>query len=278
MFNSRINLNSWVFISLFITCNVHKGTSLQCYQCESNSDGECWSDLSTTLLVPCGDENSTTPNPLTNSTTIAPTTPSTTESTTTSTTESTTPSATASSTESTTPSTTESITTPTTASNTSPTTNSTTESITTPTTASNTSPTINSTTESITTPTTASNTSPTTNSTTESITTSTTASNTSSTTNSTTVSMIASNKSRFRRSVDLRADGAWECVKHIKKKGDEEIVNRKCAKTSEKFCSDKNENSCFACSDKDACNSASSIGFQIISMTLPLTVVFFLAQ
>lgn len=25
MFNSRINLNSWVFISLFITCNVHKG-------------------------------------------------------------------------------------------------------------------------------------------------------------------------------------------------------------------------------------------------------------
>ncbi|XP_044592716.1 Y' element ATP-dependent helicase YJL225C-like isoform X4 [Cotesia glomerata] len=195
MFNSRINLNSLVFISLFITCNVHKGTSLQCYQCESNSDGECWSDLSTTLLVTCGDENSTTPNPLTNLTTIAPTT----EYTTFSTTESTTPSTTASTTEST----------------------------------------------------------------------------TSSTTNSTSVTRIASDKSRFRRSVDLRADGAWECIKHIKKEGDEEIVNRKCAKTSEKFCNDKAENSCFVCSDKDACNSASNIGFQIIFMTLPLTVVFF---
>ncbi|XP_044592715.1 cell wall integrity and stress response component 3-like isoform X3 [Cotesia glomerata] len=219
MFNSRINLNSLVFISLFITCNVHKGTSLQCYQCESNSDGECWSDLSTTLLVTCGDENSTTPNPLTNLTTIASTTESTTSFTTTSTTESTTPSTTAPTTEYTTFSTTESTTPSTTAS--------------------------------------------------------TTESTTSSTTNSTSVTRIASDKSRFRRSVDLRADGAWECIKHIKKEGDEEIVNRKCAKTSEKFCNDKAENSCFVCSDKDACNSASNIGFQIIFMTLPLTVVFF---
>ncbi|XP_044592714.1 cell wall integrity and stress response component 3-like isoform X2 [Cotesia glomerata] len=239
MFNSRINLNSLVFISLFITCNVHKGTSLQCYQCESNSDGECWSDLSTTLLVTCGDENSTTPNPLTNLTTIASTTTSTTESTT----ESTTPLTTASTTESTTSFTTTSTTESTTPSTTAPTTEYTTFS--------------------------------TTESTTPSTTASTTESTTSSTTNSTSVTRIASDKSRFRRSVDLRADGAWECIKHIKKEGDEEIVNRKCAKTSEKFCNDKAENSCFVCSDKDACNSASNIGFQIIFMTLPLTVVFF---
>ncbi|CAD6212791.1 GSCOCG00011057001-RA-CDS, partial [Cotesia congregata] len=257
MFNSRINLNSLVFISLFITCNVHKGTSLQCYQCESNSDGECWSDLSTTLLVTCGEDNSTTPNPLMNSTTIASTaapitpstTTSTTESTIASTTKSTTPLTTASTTESTTPSVTESTTKPTTSS-----TNSTTSSPTNSTTPSAT--------ESTSQPTTSSTTESTINSTTPSATESTINSTASSTTNSTlntsSVTRIASEKIRFRRSVDLRADGAWECIKHIKKEGDEEIVNRKCAKINEKFCNDKAENSCFVCSDKDACNSASS--------------------
>ncbi|CAD6212793.1 GSCOCG00011058001-RA-CDS [Cotesia congregata] len=83
---------------------------------------------------------------------------------------------------------------------------------------------------------------------------------------------------RLRRFVDTRADETWECVKLVSKEGDVETITRQCAKKSVSYCNGKDENSCFVCSDKDGCNSASSIGLQLVSMVLPVAVALFLAR
>ncbi|KAH0552460.1 integumentary mucin C.1-like [Cotesia glomerata] len=83
---------------------------------------------------------------------------------------------------------------------------------------------------------------------------------------------------RLRRSADTRTDETWECVKLVSKEGDVEIITRQCVKKSASYCNGKDENSCFVCSDKDGCNSASSIGLQFVSMVLPVAVALFLAR
>ncbi|XP_074113542.1 uncharacterized protein LOC141536734 [Cotesia typhae] len=99
-----------------------------------------------------------------------------------------------------------------------------------------------------------------------------------STENSTATSSSDSRHNRLRRSADTRTDDIWECVKLVSKEGDVETITRQCAKKSASYCNGKDQNSCFVCSDKDGCNSASSIGFQFVSMVLPVAVALFLAR
>ncbi|XP_074113541.1 uncharacterized protein LOC141536733 isoform X2 [Cotesia typhae] len=234
MITSRINLRSLMFMSLLIIFNFHRGTSLECYQCESDSSGDCWADPPITLLVTCGEDISTTPNSSTNPTTVS-----------TITTSSGVP--TSSLTPASRPTSTAPRPTPTLA----PTTNATAPL--TPTTS--VAPPSNVTVPSR--PTTSL--APPTN-TSASLTTKTAA-----------ITASLSFRNRLSRLADLRADDSWKCIKLISKEGDKEIVNRKCAKKSESFCNISDESSCFACSD-DGCNSASSKGFQLISMVLPLAI------
>ncbi|XP_074113540.1 uncharacterized protein LOC141536733 isoform X1 [Cotesia typhae] len=259
MITSRINLRSLMFMSLLIIFNFHRGTSLECYQCESDSSGDCWADPPITLLVTCGEDISTTPNSSTNPTTVSTITTSSGVPT-----SSLTPASRPTSTGNTKP---------TTSLTTKPTTRTTTVPITT--TAPRPTPTLAPTTNATAPLTPTTSVAPPSNVTVPSRPTTSLAppTNTSAslTTKTAAITASLSFRNRLSRLADLRADDSWKCIKLISKEGDKEIVNRKCAKKSESFCNISDESSCFACSD-DGCNSASSKGFQLISMVLPLAI------